>query len=291
MTVVIVDSTLHGNQTAGVAANGGAVWGLSSTMISNSTISGNAAMNATGGGLFTANGDISVQNSTVAENQAYRGGGIGFAPGSTGALTIANSIVASNVADFGPDFQPPMTSAAVTFSLIGDNMETGLDESQVPDSNGNFVGSSAVDAGGIIDPLLGTLALNGGSTQTHALLAGSPAIDAGDDAVAFDPTAFDQRGAPLARVFDGDDDRVPRLDMGAYEFQTLTPAFLEVSTLDDNFDGDYSVGNVSLREAIVAANGSAGADTITFDPDLFALRKRSNWASVVIKKCRKCWAN
>ncbi len=268
-TVVIVDATFYGNQTAGMEANGGAVWGLSSTRITNSTISGNAAFNASGGGVFTTNGDIEIQSSTLVDNQAYRGGGIGFAPGSSGSLTIANSIVASNGADFGPDFQPPLGSPTVTFSLIGDNAETGLEEAQIPDSNGNYVGSSAVDAGGIIDPMLGPLALNGGSTQTHALLAGSPAIDAGDGDVAFDPTSYDQRGAPLARVFDGNDDRVPRLDMGAYEFQTLTAAFLEVSTLDDKFDGDYSVGNVSLREAIVAANGSAGADTITFDPDLF----------------------
>ena len=62
------------------------------------------------------------------------------------------------------------------------------------------------------DPVLGALANNGGPTQTHAFLAGSPAIDAGNPAGCTDhlgnPLAADQRGMP----------RDGRCDMGAYEF-------------------------------------------------------------------------
>ena len=46
------------------------------------------------------------------------------------------------------------------------------------------------------------------------------------------------------------------------------PAFFVVDTLIDENDGDYSAGDVSLREAIEAANASAGAETITFAPSL-----------------------
>jgi hypothetical protein len=61
------------------------------------------------------------------------------------------------------------------------------------------------------DPLLGPLQNNGGPTKTHALLPGSPAIDAGNDAVcAADPVnGLDQRG--VARP------QGASCDIGAYE--------------------------------------------------------------------------
>ncbi len=62
------------------------------------------------------------------------------------------------------------------------------------------------------DPLLGPLQDNGGPTLTHALLLGSPAIDAGDPN--FSPPPFnDQRGCP--RVING------RIDIGSFERQPL----------------------------------------------------------------------
>jgi hypothetical protein len=67
---------------------------------------------------------------------------------------------------------------------------------------------------GIIDPLLGPLADNGGPARTHALRSGSPAIDAGDPDFAAPPD-FDRRGNP--RVADGNADDVPRIDTRAFE--------------------------------------------------------------------------
>ena len=116
------------------------------------------------------------------------------------------------------------------------------------------------------NPQLGPLADNGGPTQTHALLVGSPAIDAGDPSVVFNPAMFDQRGAPFVRVFDGDGTGGARIDIGAYEWQTLDPALFVVTTAADEYD--YSNGVVSLREAINSSNANLGADTITFGPSL-----------------------
>jgi hypothetical protein len=75
------------------------------------------------------------------------------------------------------------------------------------------------DAGGTqigVDPMLAALADNGGPTQTMALLAGSPATDAGPDPEpAFPGSDFDQRGDGFARVVGG------RADVGAFEVQEL----------------------------------------------------------------------
>jgi hypothetical protein len=102
------------------------------------------------------------------------------------------------------------------FNLIG----TG-------DSVGAF--NQPGDQPGIANPLLDSLADNGGPTMTHALLACSPAIDAGDpdfdpadpddDPLTDDALPYDQRGAPFGRVFDGNSDSVTRIDIGAYESQ------------------------------------------------------------------------
>ena len=91
-------------------------------------------------------------------------------------LEILNSIVAKNIdSGIAPDFLPPPDAASflVRGSLIGDNTGTTLAESQTVDSFGNLVGAPA-PAGGLIDPLLGPLANNGGPTPTRLPLAGSP---------------------------------------------------------------------------------------------------------------------
>src|SRR5438045_8503037 len=88
------------------------------------------------------------------------------------------------------------------------------------------------------DPLLGPLADNGGPTRTHALLPGSPAINAGNSSGA---PATDQRGAG----------RVGPVDIGAYEF-VPTNRLVDI-TADEN-DGNFAPGDLSLAEAIFLAN-------------------------------------
>ena len=69
---------------------------------------------------------------------------------------------------------------------------------------------------GVANPRLGTLADNGGPTRTIALLPGSPAINAGSNALALERTAgavTDQRGDGFARVVGR------RVDIGAFELQ------------------------------------------------------------------------
>ena len=108
-----------------------------------------------------------------------------------------------------------------------------------------------------VEVKLGNLAYNGGSTQTLALLAGSPAIGAGDKSLIPSGLVGDQRGAPRAHG--------NSVDLGAFQSGQTT---LIVTTLADEDNGSidpYSGTGISLREAIEFANADpGGGDTIVF---------------------------
>ena len=261
--VTLTNSTISENSTVGSNANGGGIFSSSTVALSNSTITGNNTAGFGGGGIFSY-GDVTVTNSTVTDNHtplySGTGGGIWIRDDT---LSIEHSIVAGNTAGGGsPDIEPSTAAVSlqVEFSIIGDNEGTGLTGFQTPEIFGNLIGSAA--GAGIIDPLLGPLADNGGSTETHALLPFSPAINAGDPLFLMTPI-FDQRGTGFPRIsFD-------RVDIGAFEFQTTLPVQgLVVDTATDVYDGDFTIGNLALREAVFLANIDAMTNTITFDTSL-----------------------
>jgi CSLREA domain-containing protein len=168
----------------------------------NSTVTGNSA--EWGGGIQISqrgSAGMVITNSTVASNSAREGGGGirqqgGLDDGSSG-ISLTNSLVARNSAPAGPDL---LGSIAARFSLVGDG--TGSD---VTNTDGNQVGNVSPNTGPI-DPLLGSLADNGGPTRTRALLPGSPAIDA---ASSDGCPGKDQRGIPRPQG--------PACDIGSYE--------------------------------------------------------------------------
>jgi CSLREA domain-containing protein len=203
----IISSTVAGNS----AERGGGIFNHirvrvpAGVIVTNSTISGNSAQ--LGGGVFDEGSgtgfgpaSVSLTNSTIARNSATdRGGGIELS--TDASVGLRNSIVAQNTAPVGPDVRNPgdlaETFVSASFSLIGDGTDSGI-----TNTNGNQVGS----AGAPIDPELGPLRDNGGPTQTHRLLPGSPAIDA---AASADCPATDQRG--VARP------QGPACDIGSFE--------------------------------------------------------------------------
>ena len=229
----VTNSTISGNTTSGTFASGGGIHNFGDMNVTNSTISGNAASGTTGrGGGIRNFGTLTLTNSTVSDNSAPDGGGIGHLDS---PVTAINSIIANNAGgNCGEFFGSAIVSQGHNLSSDG---TCGLG------STGDLPGTN---------PLLGPLQDNGGPTQTHALLAGSPAIDAGDDSVLGPPQNLvtDQRGAAYPRK------QRLHVDIGAFEVE------LTVNKLEDTDDGVCSTTDCSLREAI----GDAGPDdTINFD--------------------------
>jgi hypothetical protein len=202
-SVVVRNSTISGNSAKFAGGIGVAQSG--SLTVENSTISGNAAR-ADGGGIYTEGGAVTLRNSTVAFNTADSdnlGGGNGGGLFVSGPASVAlqSTIVADNAVGAtgsGPDISGPVTA---TFSLVENTAGTVF----APGSVANLLG---------LDPRLGPLADNGGPTKTHALLAGSPAIDHGSNPAGL---AFDQRGAGFPRAAGAG------VDIGAFELQPNPP--------------------------------------------------------------------
>jgi hypothetical protein len=238
-TATIIDSTIAGNTAE---HSGGGIYSFNGTFsIFGTAITGNTATIGTGGGI-NASGTLTIglSNSTLSGNRAReRGGaiyadsapvqvnlanvtiaansagsptlsGLGGGIGSAGIVRLKNTIIAGNAVQgpfpIGPDCwgSTPITSQGYNL------MQSTAGCTIAGDMTGNVTG---------VDAQLGPLDDNGGPTETHALLAGSPAIDAGDPAGCTDHTGTllleDQTGEP--RTADGDGDGNARCDMGSFE--------------------------------------------------------------------------
>jgi hypothetical protein len=227
-TVTVSNSTVSGNY----GGNAGGIFNYGTVTVSNSTLSGNSEGVGQGGGIFNYEGTLTVSNSTLSANSAGGGGGIltySFDPVTltnvtltanratfygggleviNGSPVLHNTLIAGNSSGSFNDVYGSLDPSG-SYNLIGDGTGmTGLSNGV----NGNQVGSSSAP----IDPLLGPLQDNGGPTLTHALLSGSPAIDAGNNAYATD---WDQRGPGYPRIVNG------IIDIGAFEVQAPAASY------------------------------------------------------------------
>jgi hypothetical protein len=169
--------------------------GTATLHLINSTVSGNRVTrttNASGGGISAAAelfsdgvAVVAIASSTITDNIATStvsgngaGGGLheDFA-----TFSIKNTVVAGNTADSGPDADGSFTSLG--YNLIANTA-----------SSTGFGGTDLLNQPALLD----VLADNGGATETHGLLPGSPAIDAANPAGCTDPSgtplSSDQRG-------------------------------------------------------------------------------------------------
>ncbi|MCQ3947989.1 MAG: hypothetical protein DPW21_15050, partial [Anaerolineae bacterium] len=218
-TVTVTNSALSNNS----AGYGGGIYSdnYSTVTVTNSTISGNNATSTNGGGIFNYyQSTLTVANSTFSGNSANINGG-GIHNAYSGTLTVTNSTLSGNSANnFGGGIYNNLLATMNYSNTIIANSAAGGDC-----SNGGTIGANVnnlVENGSCSptfsgDPNLGPLQDNGGPTQTHALLTGSAAIDAGNAAVCATAPVnnLDQRG--VARP------QGAACDIGAYEYVDITP--------------------------------------------------------------------
>ncbi|HLL38103.1 MAG TPA: choice-of-anchor Q domain-containing protein, partial [Rubrobacteraceae bacterium] len=283
-----------------VAGNGGGLLNDGTLTVTNSTFSENSADGLGGGGIFNSpSGTLTVTNSTFSQNINFGfnnfGGGIFNSPG--GTLTVTNSTFSENITDgFGGGiFNSLSGTLTVTNSTFSNNNADGagggiFNEGQSTAtlrntivansiSGGNCAGDAITDGGYNIDdgtscgfsttdnslsdvaPMLGPLADNGGPTLTHALLEGSPAINAIPEGTNGCGTTIttDQRGVTRPQG--------SGCDIGAFETQAPTANDDPTTAGDPKYSVDQD-GSLTLS----ASDGVLANDTDPDDNPLTALK-------------------
>jgi uncharacterized repeat protein (TIGR01451 family)/CSLREA domain-containing protein len=248
----IAQSTFSGNFSVygGAIYHDGFITPSSLLRLTNSTLSGNTA-SRNGGGVYVFGGLTELFNTTIANNRVrfhvgQPGIGGGLYVTATAVLTAENSVIANNTRGNGImlETRDDCFSSGTVGTLAYDLILTTTNCFVTGPQGGLIVGQ---------DPLLGPLQDNGGSTQTHALLTGSPAINAGAPAGCTGgggaPITIDQRGALRNDV---------RCDIGAYE--VVPEADVSVSQADS--PDPVRVGAPLIYTLAVTNNGPAPASGI-----------------------------
>lgn len=232
--LTLVNVALNGNTAT---LHGGAIFNAQSGItLSNCTLNQNSAA-ASGGGIFNFGiggvATLSLTNCTVNQNAASQYGGAIYNDGTGGgnaSLTLTNCTFNQNTATLIAggiyhDALNPGSSGTATLHMANTILNAGASGANLVNDGASIISDghnlSSDDAGGFLtgdgdiadtDPQLDPAGLtnNGGPTRTVALLATSPALDAGDDILA---PLDDQRGLR----------RNGPSDIGAFEFAGLVP--------------------------------------------------------------------
>lgn len=199
--------------------------------LTNSTLSGNFLSGfgggRIGGGLYNAGSNASIVYATITGNSAVGGGGIGADDAlSASQITLQNSLVMGNT----------ITSTSATDAPAG-----------ITDAGNNLIG---IPAGSTLGDVIAPLADNGGSSQTHALVLNSPAIDAAATVSGVD---IDQRGVgrPISTA----------PDIGAFEFSSA--AFPTIVSTTPSGTGGFGAGDeieIVTSEVLDLADGDSEPD-------------------------------
>ena len=223
-TTSISNVTVSNNTVDTASTGGGGIYNKGSLSLSNVTISSNTVITqSNGGGIFNT-GTLTLTNSTVSNNSSGFGGGMynqGVATLGFGTLSGNNASTGGGIYENAATFvtQTVYLANTIVANSAGGNCATA---NVALKSNGDNLSDDGTcvsffnQTGDLnnIDPKLGPLADNGGSTATHAPLLGSPAIDA----IPFGTNGcgtlitVDQRGMP--RPFNG------KCDIGAVEYSS-----------------------------------------------------------------------
>ncbi|NET93572.1 Ig-like domain-containing protein, partial [Okeania sp. SIO1H2] len=254
--LAIADGFVFGEEEGGGIRNIGGI-----VTVNNSTIRNSQGFN--GGGISNRDGVLTVNNSTVSgNNSSGNGGAISSQGGADGELTINNSTISGNTSiglGGGIYINTPASISDIASNTIVLNTAidgggvfiaggaTRIEQSIIVGNNSNNVSGSFLGIENVIDvPIESVLETalqnNGGPTETHNLIPGSPAID-----TALGNTFnLDQRG--IQRPIDGDGDGNAIADIGAVETSqiTLVGSISGIKFNDLDSDGFFDAGEPGL---------------------------------------------
>ena len=263
-TLTVKNSAIYENAASNseaFSASGGGIANAGTATINQSTISDNSVegRGTRGGGIENIEGDLTITNSTISANF---GGGI-F--NDAGEVIVTSTIVANNTNPFSSNDDV----SGDDFVSGGNNLISGegvIQSRNTPEiinvgaegftdgENGDIVGTLENP----IDPQLGELQNNGGSTLTQALLEESPAIDTGSNP---NNLETDQRGEGFDRTVGNG------TDIGAFELQTSNPGD------GSNQDDDNTIA--TANDSGISPSGQQNLvlnDAIAFDSDVDLFR-------------------
>jgi hypothetical protein len=264
-TLTVMRSIIADNSSF---SNGGGIFNLSGAnlTVSDTTIVGNTANY--GAGIYNGGGTLTMTNSTISSNTGVLGTGGIMAHGGTatitsgtiannyskptcclhgavtafrGRLLLSNTIIATQAAGLG------CAISGGTITSLGHNL----------DSEGTCaltgLGDQSGSNGSPLAPGLGPLQDNGGATLTHALLPGSPAVDAGT--CGGSAISTDQRGVARPQGV--------ACDIGAYELVATvadtTPPSSMIVPSPSTPDGDNGWYVSSVHVTILSTDNHDGS--------------------------------
>ncbi|NER78777.1 MAG: hypothetical protein F6K42_04205, partial [Leptolyngbya sp. SIO1D8] len=292
-SVFINNSAISGN----TARLGGGIQSTDSDLtITNSTLSGNSSTSSGGGIYGRDNGFLKISNSTISGNSSGSDGGGVKTISASHTTTITTSTFADNTSGSGGDGISATNSSTAT--LANTIVANGTSQTDVRGNVSTFLGVNIVEDGSKtgtnilnVDPLLGNLQDNGGSTLTHALLTGSPAIGAADSGELPTETDLgidvDQDGTIESTAISVDQrgngfDRISgtALDIGAFELQNDIPVIslgaptpvsedstnntLSGIAIADGDNDDQAV-IIAVTNGTVSLNGTSGLSFVFGD--------------------------
>jgi CSLREA domain-containing protein len=257
-SLVMTNCTVSGNSNVqsfggagGVAS--GSNSNSSTATLTNCTISGNTSSSGAGGVYgYGLPGTATLTNCTVSGNSSNSSAGGVSNRGET--LTLTNTIAAGNESTTGIfDLNNFFGSILGTNNLVGRQGPGGLANG----TDGNIVG--------VVNPLIAPLGEYGGSTQTMALLPGSPAIDTGASGAGVPTT--DQRGLS----------RVGAVDIGAFESQGFALAGVAGSSPQS-----ATIGTAFANPLAVTVTANNSVEPVDGGSVSFASFPAANGASALI---------
>lgn len=200
------------------ASVGGGIYNSGTMHVLDSTIAGNLTLEQTeGGGGIGNGGTLTLTNTTVSGN----GGELGRDILNSGTITLTNSTIGSGASDNRPSiFNKQNTTMIIRNTIVAGGVTSSSNTVVTSQGNNLIQSASGTPIGWIasdllnVNPQLSPLANNGGQTPTHALMAGSQAINGGNNALAINPASnqplqLDQR--LYNRIAGG------TVDIGAFE--------------------------------------------------------------------------